>query len=179
MKIIVGLGNPGDKYKFTRHNAGFMAVDFLVNQAGLSWQINKKFNAEFCKDGDIIYLKPLNYMNNSGQAVLTLMSFYNLLPKKLGLIREKNSDLSDVLNVIHDDIDIEFGKIKESIDSRSAGHNGVQSIINHLKTKNFRRIRIGVKTDALNQIPAEKFVLENFRKDELEIIKNLFEYIKI
>lgn len=179
MKIIVGLGNPGEKYKYTRHNAGFLALDKLIESEGLSWQFNKKFKAEFCKEGDIVFLKPRSYMNNSGQSVQTAMSYYNLLPKKLGIVRKKESDLSDVLTIIHDDIDIELGKIKKSVDSRSAGHKGVQSIIEYLKTKNFKRMRIGIKTEDLKKIPAEKFVLEKFKKEEIVIINKTVQEIKI
>ncbi len=192
MKIIVGLGNPGEKYEKTRHNTGFMAVDALARQLDLIWQKNKKFNAEIAIQksltdigageinaplikgvGRIILIKPLTYMNNSGQAVRSALSYYKLLPKKLGLIKQKDSDLSEILTVIHDDIDIELGKYKISADSRSGGHNGVQSIINNLKTKNFQRVRIGVKTEVLNKIPADKFVLQNFKEEELNIINSL------
>jgi PTH1 family peptidyl-tRNA hydrolase len=183
MKIIVGLGNPGEKYKKTRHNVGFMAVDALAEQMGLTWQKNKKFNAQLAKGKNIILVKPLSYMNNSGQVAQVVLSYYKLLPKKLGLIKQKNSDLSKILTIIHDDIDIPLGKYKISIDSRSAGHNGVQSIIDRLKTKNFKRIRIGIRTDLINkiladpsrrkQVEASKFVLQKFSKEELEIINNL------
>lgn len=191
MKIIVGLGNPGEKYKNTRHNAGFMAIDVLAKQLGLTWQENKKFNSAIAKfplqkggdggltaplirgDGGVILIKPLTYMNNSGQTVQAILSYYKLLPKKLGIIKQKDSDLSDTLTVIHDDIDIELGKYKVSLDSRSAGHNGVQSIIDYLKTKNFKRVRIGVKTEMINKIPADKFVLQNFNEEELNIVKKL------
>ncbi len=186
MKIIVGLGNPGEKYEKTRHNTGFMAVDALARQLDLIWQKNKKFNAEIAIQksltdigaGEInAPLIPLTYMNNSGQAVRSALSYYKLLPKKLGLIKQKDSDLSEILTVIHDDIDIELGKYKISADSRSGGHNGVQSIINNLKTKNFQRVRIGVKTEVLNKIPADKFVLQNFKEEELNIINNLISEI--
>ncbi len=189
MKIITGLGNPGEKYKKTRHNSGFMTVDALAEQLGLTWEKNKKFNAEIAKPkrsnlqigksqfgdwiSDTILIKPMTYMNNSGQAVQAVLSYYKLLPKKLGLIKQKDSDLSEILTVIHDDIDIELGKYKISTDSRSAGHNGVQSIINHLKTKNFKRIRIGVRTELINKMPADKFVLQNFKEEELKIISDL------
>ena len=197
MKIIAGLGNPGEKYKNTRHNTGFMAVDALARQLSLIWQKNKKFNIEISKyqrgstsnlevkprgcklevepprGKNIILIKPLTYMNNSGQAIQSVLSYYKLLPKKLGLIKQKDSDLSEILTVIHDDIDIELGKYKISANSRSGGHNGVQSIINNLKTKNFQRIRIGVKTEMLSKIPADKFVLQNFGEEELNIINNL------
>lgn len=177
MKIIVGLGNPGDKYINTRHNVGFMAIDYIVENLGLSWHDDKKFNAYTAKDGDTVYVKPKTYMNNSGQAVQAILSYYKLLPKKLGILKIKNTDLSDVLTVIHDDLDIDLGKFKASIDSRSAGHNGVQSIIDHLKTKNFKRIRIGIRADKPEQMPVQNYVLGKFSKNEQEITKSLFDEI--
>ncbi|MFH1661693.1 MAG: aminoacyl-tRNA hydrolase [Candidatus Falkowbacteria bacterium] len=174
MKIIVGLGNPGKKYENTRHNVGFMAVDAMANE---KWKFNKKFNAEISNSENAILIKPQTFMNNSGRSVQAIMSFYKLLPKKLGVMKIKNSDLSDVLTVIHDDLDIELGKYKISSDSRSAGHNGVQSIINHLKTKKIKRIRIGIKTESTQNIPTEKFVLQKFNKEEMEIINKLLSVI--
>lgn len=177
MQIIAGLGNPGDKYKHTRHNAGFMAMDCLVDKQGLIWEYNKKFEADICKQNDIIYVKPLTFMNNSGKAINALMSYYKLLPKKLGFLKEKDQDLSDTLIVIHDDIDIELGKYKISIDSRAAGHNGVQSIINHLKTKNFRRIRIGIKGEKPAQMATVDYVLQKFQDQEIEVINKIIREI--
>ncbi len=179
MKIIAGLGNPGKKYEKTKHNAGFMAIDFMVEKNGLSWKKNKKFNAEIAKDLNNIYIKPLTFMNNSGRSIEAVMSYYNLLPKTLGIVKKKNSDLTKSLILIHDDIDIDLGKYKTSKNSRSAGHNGVKSIINYLKTKNFRRIRIGIKTEDLKDIPTEKFVLSKFNKKELDIINSLIKNIAI
>ncbi len=173
MNIIVGLGNPGEKYKSTRHNVGFMIVDNVVEKLGLSWEMNKKFNSFICKDGDTIYVKPQMFMNNSGQAVQAVMSYYKLLPKKLGFINKKDCDLSEILTVIHDDIDIEFSKTKNSDNSRSGGHNGVQSVINYLKTKQFKRIRIGVKTEMLSKMPADKFVLQRFSEEELVRVREV------
>jgi len=173
MHIIIGLGNPGDKYKLTRHNAGFMALDYLAKKQGEAWQSNKKFNAEIIKSGDILLAKPQTFMNNSGQTAQAIMSFYKLLPRKLGLLTAKNSDLSEILTVIHDDIDIDLGKYKTAINSGSAGHKGINSIINQLKTKNFKRIRIGIRTKKVSQIPTDKFVLQKFSAEELQIINNL------
>jgi len=173
MKIIIGLGNPGEKYKLTRHNTGFMAIDALSEQQNLTWQHNKKFNAFICKNNNILYVKPQTFMNNSGQAVATIMSYYQLLPKKLGLFKTKDSDLSKILTVIHDDIDIKLGKYKISLNSRSAGHKGIKSIINYLKTKDFNRIRIGIKTEIVDKMPADRFVLQKFSQEELKIIKDL------
>ena len=178
MRIIVGLGNPGEQYEKNRHNVGFMALDLLLGD--VKWQLNKKFQALIYGSGDCIYLKPQTFMNNSGQSVQAIMSYYGLIPKSLGFFNKKDSDLNDVLTVIHDDIDIEIGKWKIATDSRSGGNNGVQSIINHLKTKNFKRIKVGVKNELLRtRIPAEKFVLQNFNAEEKEIIKTvLIEAIK-
>jgi len=170
MKIIVGLGNPGEQYEKNRHNIGFMALDLLLGP--VKWQSNKKFQALIYEVGDSLYIKPQTYMNKSGEAVRAVMSYYGLLPKKLGIFSKKDSDLNDVLTVIHDDIDIEVGKWKISTDSRSGGHNGVQSLITHLQTKNFKRLKIGVKNDLLRtRIPADKFVLQNFSHEEKELIE--------
>lgn len=176
MRIIVGLGNPGEQYQKNRHNIGFMTLDLLLGD--VKWQLNKKFNALTYELGDCIYLKPQTFMNNSGQSVQAILSYYGLIPKSLGLFNKKDADLSDVLTVIHDDIDIEVGKWKITSDSRSGGNNGVQSIINHLKTKNFRRIKIGVKNELIRtRIPVEKFVLQNFNSEEKDIINNVLKEV--
>lgn len=173
MKIIVGLGNPGSKYSQTRHNVGFMVVDAFAQKNNLKWEANKKLKAEIIKDGNTLLIKPQTFMNLSGEAVQAVLSYYKLLPKKLGLIQKKDSDLSDTLTVIHDDLDIEFGNYKTSINSRSAGHRGVQSIINHLKTKKFQRIRIGIRNESLKNIPPDKFVLQKFNNEEMKTIEPL------
>ncbi len=179
MKIIVGLGNPEKKYDETRHNVGFMAVDYLASQIGSNWEHNKKFNALISKTGNTIFVKPQTYMNNSGLSVVKLLSYFKLLPKTLGVLKNKNSDLSEILTVIHDDVDINLGKYKISTDSGSAGHNGIKSIINHLKTKNFKRVRIGILTDNKKNIPTDKFVLQKFGKEEKEKIENLITKLEI
>ena len=166
MHIIVGLGNPGEQYKNTRHNTGFMAVNALALKLGLNWQANKKFKAETAYSQELILIKPQDFMNNSGFSVVAVLSYYKLL-------QPDNAELSKILTVIHDDLDIEFSKYKISLDSRSAGHKGVESIINRLKTKNFRRVRIGIKTPELKKIPTDKFVLQKFSNEEKNIINQL------
>ncbi len=189
MQVIVGLGNPGDKYKKTRHNAGFRAVEAMARKENLTWKENKRFKAEIAEGSGVLFLKPLTFMNNSGQAVSSLLSYFKMAPfNKGGQARstggaerggfQKEADLSELLTVIHDDLDIDLGKYKISVDSRSAGHNGVQSIIDSLGTKNFRRVRIGIRTPKLKLVPAEKFVLENFTEEEAEIITKLIEGLK-
>ena len=139
MKLIVGLGNPGIKYKKTRHNVGFRIIDEL-----------KKSLKD--KD-DIILLKPNTFMNNSGKAVKKAIENWKL-------------KIENCI-VIHDDIDLLFGDIRVSNNSSSAGHKGVQSIIDELGTKDFSRIRIGIRQDTITKKQdTNKFVLENFTKDE-------------
>lgn len=173
MKIIIGLGNPGEQYKTTRHNLGFMAIDALANQLNANWRTSKKIKSQIAEAKGLILIKPMTFMNNSGQAVQAVLNYYKLLPKKLCFMTQKNSDLSDVLTVIHDDKDIKFGEYKISLNSRSAGHKGVNSIINHLKTKNFQRIRIGIKPDNEFSIPMIKYVLGRFNKEELKTVNIL------
>lgn len=170
MKIIACLGNPGDKYKNSRHNAAWIFIDKLLPHA--QWQESKKFKAFIYKEDNIIYLKPLTYMNKSGESVRLILDYYKLLPKKLAFFSKKDQDLSDVLSVIHDELDLDVGKNKISKNSSSAGHRGVESIISNLKTKNFIRLRLGIKTPQLREeIPAQNFVLQNFSKEELNIIE--------
>jgi len=173
-KVIIALGNPGEKYRRTRHNAGFIVADRLAGQLGLEWRSNKKFSAELCEGGNFLIVKPQTFMNESGRTARALLSFYRLLPK-FGPLVKKNSDLSELLTVIHDDLDIEFGKWKISVDSRSAGHRGVQSIINQTKTKNFRRIRIGIASG--RREAADVFVLKKFSAEEIKTMEKIAEEI--
>ncbi len=177
MKIIIGLGNPGEKYRETRHNAGFEVLDILAKELNLSWQEDKKRKALVARDNVYTLVKPMSYMNLSGEPTRAVLDYYKILPKNFKLFTNKDSDLADVLTVVHDDLDIDFGKYKKSTNSRSAGNNGVQSIINHLKTKNFNRYRIGIKNENLQHIPSEKFVLQRFNKEEKEVLTSLYEDI--
>jgi len=178
MKIIVGLGNPEEQYKNTRHNIGWLFLDNLLGE--VKWTESKRFNAFIYEEADYLYIKPLTYMNNSGQAVQKVLSYYNLLPKKLGILPKKDADLNDSLLIIQDDLDLEFGTSKIATNSNSAGHRGVQSIIDYLKTKKFTRLRLGIKNELLRvHIPAEKFVLQTFNHAEKERLKDIFSQINI
>jgi len=179
MNIIIGLGNPGKQYDRTRHNAGFMAIDSLVEKLGGEWKENKKFNALIYKDWNTLFVKPLTFMNNSGFSAFKIMSYFNLIPKTLGVFKNKDTELKDVLTVIHDDLDIKLGEFKIATDSRSAGHRGVASIISHLKTQKFRRIRIGILTEEKKHIPTDKFVLGRFTKEELNELENVITRISL
>ncbi len=170
MKLIIGLGNPGKQYEKSRHNAGFLMLDKIKEQFDFSdFKQEKSFNAELSEkimdDNKIILAKPQTFMNNSGEAVQKMMAFYKLTPE-------------DIL-VIHDDLDIAIGKYKIAEDSRSAGHNGVQNIIDLLGTQTFKRARIGIgqteKEALVCRLDAHDFVLEKFTQEELKKIEGVFE----
>lgn len=151
MILVVGLGNPGLKYEKTRHNVGFMVVESLLKKLTAVkdsvWEENKKFNAQIARIGDdLLLVKPLSFMNASGEPVAKLMKFYKIRP--FGLY------------VVHDDVDLPLGKIKITVDRGSAGHKGVESIMRSIGSKNFVRIRVGVGKDA--RISTERFVLMPF-----------------
>lgn len=163
MELIVGLGNPGKEYEKTRHNTGFMFLDRIKDVYKFpDFKFDKKFDSEisrdkmeFTKNKDIMMVKPQTMMNNSGQSVKAIMDFYKLTPENL--------------IVIQDDIDIEIGKYKISADSGSAGHNGIQDIIDKLGTQNFKRIRIGIgNADLRSKIDPTDFVLGKFSEEELK-----------
>src|SRR3989338_8777773 len=164
MKLIIGLGNPGDKYKKTRHNLGFLTIDELIEAHNLHQATyNKKFNALISKNvlngKKIILAKTQIYMNNSGRVVRFLIE--NLKLKIENLV------------VIHDDIDLPLGKIRIQKGRGSAGHKGVESIINALNTKDFTRIRIGIKSENKEQRTenSKKFVLQKFTASEEKVIR--------
>jgi peptidyl-tRNA hydrolase, PTH1 family len=133
MKLIVGLGNPGNQYEETRHNIGFMILDKLareLTQTTVAWNKDAKHKAFIAKAGDVILVKPQTFMNASGEAVKSLVDYYKL-------------NVSDVW-VIHDDIDLPLGKIRIREKGASGGHNGVDSIIRALGSDVFVRFRMGV-----------------------------------
>jgi PTH1 family peptidyl-tRNA hydrolase len=176
MKLIIGLGNPGPEYKSTRHNVGFRILDEIMIK-GLfdlsEFKPEKKFKSEVATGTfgteKIILAKPQTFMNKSGLAVKVLKTFYKVKPKEI--------------IVIQDDLDLPIGKIRISTESSSAGHKGIDSIIQNLKTKNFIRIRIGVANELKEIMPAEKFVLQKFSKEDEEIfegkIPDIIEAIKM
>ena len=158
MKLIVGLGNPGKQYELTRHNAGFLAVDdFLKGKDVIACQ--SKFQAEICEyhegGNKIFFVKPQTFMNLSGEAVKDIVRFYKVNPEI-------------ELLVVHDEKDFPFGTVKPAHNSSSAGHNGVQNIIDELGTQDFARVRIGVESrEPGSPLPTDVFVLQKFSDDEL------------
>ena len=165
--LIVGLGNPGGEYKNTRHNVGFMAVDYLAGNDA-NWK-NEKNALVFRTDINghkVIFVKPQTYMNNSGVAVGALMTFYKV-------------PLENII-VIHDDMDVDVGKIREKIGGGSAGHNGIKSIDAHIG-RDYRRIRIGVGHPRDFGLPIEPadWVLGKFTDAQLNKINSVIENLNV
>ena len=154
MRLIVGLGNPGQEYANTRHNVGFMVVDRIAAMRGIVLHKENEFKAETADitiDGEKVKLvKPQTFMNNSGEAVSKIKHYYKVDNENIW--------------VIHDDIDLDFAKVRAALGGSSAGHKGVQSIINHIDTDQFWRIRVGVGRD--EQIPTDAWVLANFSAND-------------
>ena len=182
IKLIIGIGNPDEKYKDTRHNVGFMFLDYIIKKAKTNdsmeydFKLDKKLDSLVAKcrlkeSGGMIYLrKPQTYVNKTGEVAIKLIKNYKLK--------------SENLVVVHDDLDVPFGNTKISFDKNSGGHKGVESIMRALKTKKFYRLRIGLATRGLQKARQQsdkkrdefvmKFVLSKFSPSEQEEIKKIF-----
>ena len=160
MKLIVGLGNIGSKYTFTRHNVGFMLADSIAVNEGLSFKENSKlkcFILNLKKNGeDYIIIKPTTFMNLSGEAVRAVVDYYKI-------------KIEDVI-VVFDDLSLDLGKMRFRANGSDGGHNGIKSVIQHLGTQNVARLKIGIGPQT--NLPSEVFVLQNFSGEELEILKS-------
>lgn len=158
--ILVGLGNPGKEYEKTRHNIGFMALDFISKKLNIEFNTQKfKSSYGFGNFGDkkVILLKPQTFMNLSGQAVVLLMSFYKVPPENVVLI--------------YDDISLPVGKMRIRTQGSHGGHNGVKNIVSLAGSKNFSRIKIGVGDKPNENWDLADWVLSRFSKDELDLIE--------
>lgn len=161
MKLIVGLGNPGNEYKNTRHNVGFNLIDYICKQRNLNID-KEQFNAKYAVtrvDGErVLMIKPLSYMNLSGVVVKKYVDYFKL-----------NNE--DVL-VIQDDIDMPLGRVKIITNSSSGGHNGIKDIERNLKGKNYVRLKIGIGKDS--NIDSKDYVLSKFSDEELEKLNVIY-----
>ena len=174
IKLIIGIGNPDQEYQETRHNVGFMLLDFIAKKCDGEFEFNKNLESEVCKgklEGSPVTLaKPQTYVNKTGLAAAKLKNFYKVKPEQI--------------LIVQDDLDIPFGSFKVSFDKNSGGHKGVESIMKALKTKKFYRLRIGLATVGLKKARKEsdkkrdefvtKFVLSKFSKSESETLKKLY-----
>ena len=153
--LVVGLGNPGPQYATTRHNIGFLVADVLADRIGSGFKVHKKSGADVVTgrlgDTSVVLAKPRTYMNESGRQVGPLAKFYSVTP-------------ADVI-VLHDELDIDFGRIRLKFGGGVAGHNGLRSVSAALGTNDFKRVRIGIGRPPGRQSGAS-FVLENFNSRE-------------
>ncbi|AKM81864.1 TPA: aminoacyl-tRNA hydrolase [Candidatus Berkelbacteria bacterium] len=162
MRLIIGLGNPGEKYEKTRHNIGFLVVGKIAEKRGITFRLESMYDSRYAEMGDfehrIKLVEPQTFMNESGKAVGKTKNFFKV-------------DSEDIW-VIHDDVDLEPGKVRINLGGSSAGHKGVQSIIDAIGPE-FWRIRIGVgKSD---KIPTESWVLMSF--EDTEKLENMVDMI--
>ncbi len=161
MIIIVGLGNPGEKFNHTPHNVGFDALDFFATKNNFpKFALSKKYSAMISEKDEVILVKPQTFMNESGGAVKKIVKSYQVIK------------LSSLV-VVHDDIDLPLGKLKISKDSGAGGHKGVDSVISNLGTKDFIRIKIGVCPLSGKPDGVETFVIKKFNLDGQEAIKSV------
>lgn len=157
MKLVVGLGNPGNEYANTRHNVGMRVVETMAP----SFAEKKKFNALVARQGEVLFALPLTFMNRSGEAVRRLMDFYKVTPQ-------------DVL-LVYDDKDIRFGTIRLRSEGSSAGHNGVQSVIDHIGEE-FARVRVGIgNDDMVRYVDQADFVLARFNRHEEKMLPEIIQ----
>ncbi len=166
MKLIVGLGNIGNKYTFTRHNTGFMLADSIALNNNLTFRENSRLKCLMTnlRNGvnDYLIIKPTTFMNLSGEAVRAVMDYYKI-------------PIEDIL-IVYDDLSLEIGKIRFRANGSDGGHNGIKSIIQHLGTKDVARLKIGIGPQP--NLPSEVFVLQNFSKEELETLKGVLSTAK-
>lgn len=165
--LIVGLGNPGAKYEHTRHNVGFLAVDLFAEQHGIILA-NEKWNGIFCRtrlSGErVILLKPQTFMNKSGECVGRFVDFYKIPP--------------DHILIVHDDLDLAPARIKAVARGGAGGHNGIRSVMNHLGTVDFSRLKLGIGRPPRNEqgqgIPVDRYVLGQFASSEINDLEDQF-----
>lgn len=157
MWIVVGLGNPGRRYARTRHNLGFMVVDEIAGRHGIELRERDLYltGKGSIEDVDVVLVEPLTFMNRSGLAVREVVRKHNVQPENLV--------------IVHDDIDMETGKLKIREKGSSGGHRGIESVIESIGAREFIRVKIGIGRE--EGVAAEDYVLSKFRKDELPLIK--------
>ena len=162
LKVIAGLGNPGEKYAKTRHNIGFMITAELAkkNSVKSSYKFDGLYGDYFFGGEKIIIFQPMKYMNRSGQPIRKLLNYYDIEP-------------ADLL-VIHDDLDLDLGTIRFKKKGGSGGHNGIRSIIERLETNEFKRLKVGVGRPPEN-IPVTDYVLTRFHGEEKDIVSDVVE----
>ena len=172
--LIVGLGNPGKNYETTRHNIGFMAIDYIADKYKLTLSDKSKFKADIAQgtlpgidskgsafSSKVILCKPLTFMNLSGQSVSLLATYYKIPAQNM--------------IIIHDEIDIDFAKVRTKIGGGSAGHNGIKSIDKEFGDKNYHRVRLGISRPENKNFEISDYVLSSFSNSEWDSIEKILE----
>jgi PTH1 family peptidyl-tRNA hydrolase len=157
--LIVGLGNPGQRYDNTRHNAGFLAVEMMVGGREWEWKVKSGFEGMTAGEKELMFLKPDTFMNNSGQSVRKVMDFFKILPERL--------------IVIHDDLDLPLSQTKVAWARGPHIHNGILSIEHHLGSKLFWRVRVGVDSRTAEErrmMTGERYVLKPLLYEEKKLL---------
>lgn len=157
MKLIVGLGNPGKEYENTRHNIGFMILDSFLGKVKWKTKNNAMYYEKNINNEKYIFIKPLTFMNLSGNAVRKYVDYYKI-------------KIEDIL-VIQDDLDLDVGILRLKQNSSNGGHNGIKSIISCLQTKDFKRLKVGISNN--KSIDTKDYVLNNFSKEEIKKLNNI------
>lgn len=160
--LVVGLGNPGEKYAHTRHNIGFMAIAHLADAWSVSLRPEPKFHGNYAKTSTVHLLQPTTYMNSSGLAVRQVVDWYKLQPQQV--------------LVIYDDLDLPLGKVRLRPAGSAGGHNGMKSIIAHLGTQAFPRLRLGIGRSAYDGVVDH--VLGNFTPAEQQLLPQIMAMIQ-
>lgn len=164
--LVIALGNPGEKYHWTRHNAGFLALDFLY--PSLEWKKGMKAKEAIVQEGNkkIFFIKPETFMNKSGEALEAYQKFYKIP--------------SENILFIFDDIDLKLGKIRFRQDGRAGTHNGVKSILEKAGSEKIARIKIGIESrEVESKMPLDAFVLEPFKEEEKELLRESFKEVSV
>lgn len=162
IKAIVGLGNPGEEYRETRHNIGFMVIDHLLKEFKCGKKKERCFSHLYqCEDYSVLLAKPQTYMNLSGNAVLNIVKDYKINPQEI--------------LVVYDDLDLSLGSVKLRKDGSSGGHRGIKSIIDYLKTEDFPRLRVGIGRPS-DKREVSEYVLSPFGKDEKLIVEKVISH---
>lgn len=159
IRLVVGLGNPGAEYAYTRHNIGFMVVDLLVHEAGLKWEKSGRADAATAKLGDALLVKPASYMNRSGHPLHAIAQFFKILPEQI--------------LVVLDDFSLPLGRLRIRESGGPGGHNGLESVIVQFGTEEIPRLRVGI-----GPAPAEgsvDYVLSNFFEEQKPLVRSTIE----
>jgi len=161
MYLISGLGNPGDKYKNTRHNIGFLVIDKITKNLSTTNINNSNFQAIVQKNLSNLYVKPQTFMNLSGESILSIVEYYNIP--------------NENIIVVHDDLDLPFGTVKFKVGGGHGGHNGLRSIDSHVG-KDYIRVRVGIGKPE-NKADVANYVLSDFSKEEFSLLNDIMLHI--